>query len=82
GFCLFAPERSESYEVFNTRLLSENIKQYCIEEVHFMPKLWRQYKSKMSTRWQAKVQEPTKERTTLPQTPTYNGKGSDKALGP
>ena len=39
GLDLFAPERGRSYEVFNARPLSEDILLYCIQDVHFMPKL-------------------------------------------
>jgi len=82
GLDLFAPERGGSYEVFNARPLSEDVMLYCIQDVHFMPKLWRHYNSKMTVRWAAKVQQATRERVALSQTATFNGKGKHMALGP
>jgi exonuclease 3'-5' domain-containing protein 1 len=82
GLDLFAPERGGSHEVFNTRPLSEDVMLYCIQDVHFMPKLWRHYSSKMAMRWAAKVRQATKERTASSQTTMYNGKGQHKVLGP
>jgi exonuclease 3'-5' domain-containing protein 1 len=82
GLDLFAPERGGSYEVFNTRPLPEAILLYCIQDVHFMPKLWQHYQAKMTVPWATKVQRATRERVALSQTPTYNGKGRHMALGP
>ena len=82
GLDLFAPERGGSYEVFNARPLSEGVMLYCIQDVHFMPKLWRHYNYKMTARWAVKVQQATRERVALSQTATYNGKGRHMALGP
>jgi exonuclease 3'-5' domain-containing protein 1 len=82
GLDLFAPERGGSYEVFNARPLSKDVMLYCIQDVHFMPKLWRYYSSKMTVGWAAKVRQATKERVALSQTAMYNGKGQYMALGP
>jgi exonuclease 3'-5' domain-containing protein 1 len=65
GLDLFTPERGGSYEVFNARLLSKDILLYCIQDVHFMPKLWRHYNSKITVRWPAKVEQATRERVAL-----------------
>ncbi|KAH6714540.1 exonuclease [Leptodontidium sp. MPI-SDFR-AT-0119] len=48
GLDLFAPERGGNYEVFNVRPLHEDVLSYCIQDVHFMPKLWRHYNSKLT----------------------------------
>jgi exonuclease 3'-5' domain-containing protein 1 len=61
GLNLFAPERSGSYEVFNTRPLSNEIMQYCIKDVRLMPRLWQKYNTKMGKGWRARVQEATKD---------------------
>lgn len=82
GLDLFAPERGGSYEVFNTRPLSDVVMQYCIQDVQFMPKLWHRYHSKMTELWKVKVQEASKERVALSQTKAYNGKGKHMALAP
>lgn len=82
GLNLFAPERGRSYEVFNTRPLSHDILLYCIQDVQFMPKLWRHFDSKMTPGWAEKVQKATKERVDLSQTATFNCDGDHMALGP
>ncbi|KAH8749593.1 ribonuclease H-like domain-containing protein, partial [Hyaloscypha finlandica] len=82
GLNLFAPERGGSYDVFNARPLAKDLLLYCIQDVHFMPRLWQHYNSKMSVRWAAKVQQATRERVALSQTATFNGKGQHMALGP
>ncbi|KFY46966.1 hypothetical protein V494_00259 [Pseudogymnoascus sp. VKM F-4513 (FW-928)] len=82
GKRLFAPELGGSYEVFNERPLLEEIAIYCTEDVRFMPKLWKHYFNKLSPAWTRKVEIATKDRITLSQTVGYNGKGSNRALGP
>jgi exonuclease 3'-5' domain-containing protein 1 len=82
GLNMFAPERGGSYEVFNARPLSDDITLHCTEGVRLMPRLWREYNSKMGRRWRAKVQQATKDRVILSQTATYNGHGRHKALAP
>jgi exonuclease 3'-5' domain-containing protein 1 len=82
GLILFAPERGGSYKVFNARPLSEDIVQYCIEDVRLMPRLWQQYNSRMGARWKTRVQQATKDRVSLSQTASYNGQGRHMALAP
>ncbi|TVY34783.1 hypothetical protein LSUB1_G007473 [Lachnellula subtilissima] len=82
GLNLFAPERGGNYEVFNIRPLSDAVMQYCIQDVQFMPKLWRQYHSKMTRLSSVKVQAASRERVALSQTKDYNGKGQHMALAP
>jgi exonuclease 3'-5' domain-containing protein 1 len=82
GLKLFAPERGGSYEVFNVRPLPDKIKEYCVQDVRFLPKLWVQYNQKISPSWDRKVTTETKNRVTLSQTATYDGRGKWKALAP
>jgi exonuclease 3'-5' domain-containing protein 1 len=82
GVRLFAPERGGSYEVFNTRPLSDPIKSYCIQDVQYLPRLWSVYKSRISPVWLVKVQVATKERIKLSQSSFYEPHGKHKALGP
>jgi exonuclease 3'-5' domain-containing protein 1 len=82
GLGLFAPERGGSYEVFNARPLSQDILLYCIQDVHFMPKLWQRYSSKTAVGWAAKVEQATRERVVLSQTAAFHGQGRHMALGP
>lgn len=82
GLKLFAPERGGSYDVFNVRPVPDEIKEYCVQDVQFLPKLWVQYHQKISSSWASKVTTETKNRVTLSQTTTYDGRGKWKALGP
>lgn len=82
GLKLFAPERGGSYDVFNIRPLSDDIKEYCVQDVQFLPKLWVQYQHKMSSSWAEKVTTETKNRVMLSQTATYDGRGKWKARAP
>jgi exonuclease 3'-5' domain-containing protein 1 len=82
GLKLFAPEHGGSYDVFNVRPLPDDIKEYCVQDVRFLPKLWVQYQGKISLSWTKRVMTESANRVLLSQTATYDGKGKDKALAP
>ncbi|KAJ5547543.1 hypothetical protein N7513_001902 [Penicillium frequentans] len=82
GLELFAPERGGSYDVFNIRPLPDDIKNYCAQDVQFLPKLWVQYHRKISLSWARKVTTESTNRVMLSQTATYDGRGKWKALAP
>ncbi|KAF2452195.1 hypothetical protein P171DRAFT_347737 [Karstenula rhodostoma CBS 690.94] len=82
GRKLFAPERGGSYEVFNVRPMPETIKQYCMQDVKFLPRLWQRYNSRLTPVWREKVEVETRARIRLSQSATFNGKGRHMALGP
>lgn len=62
GVKLFNPKHSGSYEVFNTCLLAKEVREYCIQDVQFMPKLWAVYSPKLTSEWQRKVDIMTNKR--------------------
>ncbi|XXG96068.1 hypothetical protein Hte_002345 [Hypoxylon texense] len=82
GLRLFAPERGGSYEVFNVRPLSEEIRLYCSQDVAFLPRLWAHYDRKLTPLFRESVQSATRDRVAVSQTATYNGKGKHMALAP
>ncbi|KAL4861315.1 hypothetical protein BDV12DRAFT_204141 [Aspergillus spectabilis] len=82
GVKLFAPEKGGSYEVFNTRPLADEIVEYCVQDVRFLPKLWEVYERRLTKRWRAKVQLAVRNRILLLQSPTYMGVGKHLALAP
>ena len=82
GLRLFAPERGGSYEVFNARPLSEEIRKYCVQDVLFLPGLWSTYSAKVSGTWAEKIRAATLTRVSSSQTADYNGNGRHMALGP
>lgn len=82
GLRLFAPERGGRYEVFNERPLAEEISQYCVQDVQFLPRLWSCYRGRMSREWIIKVQKESEARVLLSQRQDYNGHGRHKAMAP
>ncbi|KAL8675611.1 MAG: hypothetical protein Q9168_000123 [Polycauliona sp. 1 TL-2023] len=83
GIMLFAPERGGSYDVFNARPLSEDIKAYCVQDVKVMPRLWTGYNARLtSTIWRTKLESATRNRVAMSQSPWYNGKGAHMKFGP
>lgn len=82
GLELFAPEKGGSYQVFNTRPLHEDIKAYCVQDVRFLPLLWKKYWDKLDASWKAKVDVETRARVQSSQSAEYEPHGSQKAYGP
>ncbi|KAK4150294.1 ribonuclease H-like domain-containing protein [Chaetomidium leptoderma] len=82
GLRLFAPERGGSYRVFNERPLSDEIRRYCVQDVHFLPRLWAHYRPRLTTVWEGRVREASRERVALSQTPGFNGQGKHMAMAP
>ncbi|KAI0144640.1 ribonuclease H-like protein [Xylariaceae sp. FL1272] len=82
GLVLFAPEKGGTYEVFNERPLPEKIRMYCIQDVHFLPRLWDVYNRKLNPTWRARWEEATKARVLQSQTPNFDGKGQHMTLAP
>ena len=48
GLNLFAPERGGKYAVFKERPLRQAIKDYCVQDVVYMPGLWKLYGGRMA----------------------------------
>jgi exonuclease 3'-5' domain-containing protein 1 len=82
GVKLFAPEHGGSYEVFNSRPLSEEVRKYCMQDVQLLPRLWLHYSPMLEPYWKRKVEDATKDRIKLSQSANFNGKGRHMALGP
>ncbi|KAI1770809.1 ribonuclease H-like domain-containing protein [Hypoxylon cercidicola] len=82
GIRLFAPERGGSFEVFNARPLSDEIRLYCSYDVQFLPRLWAYYDRKLAPGLRDSVESATKDRVALSQATDYNGKGKHMALAP
>ena len=82
GRRLFAPELGGSYAVFDVRPVTQQIREYCVQDVLFLPGLWTTYMARLSRAWAEKVRVATLDRVALSQTAGYNGKGRHQALGP
>lgn len=82
GLDLFAPEKGGSYEVFNKRPMDPDIVAYCVQDVAFLPVLWKLYHEKLTPNWAEKVENSTKDRIAESQTAAYSPKGKERALGP
>ncbi|KAK4233677.1 hypothetical protein C8A03DRAFT_47835 [Achaetomium macrosporum] len=82
GRRLFAPECGGSYQVFNERPLSEEIRRYCVQDVSILPRLWASYDAELTEAWERRVREASRERVAASQAPTFIGKGRHMASGP
>ncbi|RDW90531.1 Polynucleotidyl transferase, ribonuclease H fold [Aspergillus mulundensis] len=82
GVKLFAPEHGGSYEVFNERPLKDEIVEYCVQDVRFLPKLWQAYDRRLTAGWRTKIAVEVKNRIVLSQAATFVGKGKHMALAP
>lgn len=82
GNKLFAPERGGSYAVFDQRPLPEEILKYCVQDVVYMPTLFKVYNFNLSEAWEERVREETVARIQLSQSPGFQGQGRHMALGP
>ncbi len=82
GRRLFAPERGGAYAVFNERPLREEIKDYCVQDVQFLPKLCEIYRNRLNSTWKIRVEIETLKRVQSSQSPTYLPHGNQQALGP
>lgn len=47
GIQLFSPERGGSYEIFNQRPMGQEIVDYCVQDVAYLPKLFDKYNGKL-----------------------------------
>lgn len=82
GYQLFAPECGGSYAVFNQRPLSDEIKQYCTQDVTLLPQLWSYYDENMTSDWRDRVRVASEERVTKSQSPEYQPQGTGKRFAP
>ncbi|KAK3117440.1 hypothetical protein LTR53_001205 [Teratosphaeriaceae sp. CCFEE 6253] len=82
GKHLFDPQQGGSYGVFDQRPLSKDIKEYCIQDVTFMPHLRDIYRRKLCDAWWRKIDTETNARIQLSQSPSFRGKGQHMAQGP
>lgn len=82
GKHLFDPQQGGSYAVFDQRPLSKDIKEYCIQDVTFMPHLRDIYRRKLCDAWWRKIDTETNARIQLSQSPSFRGKGQHMAQGP
>ncbi|KAL8806622.1 MAG: hypothetical protein Q9200_004968 [Gallowayella weberi] len=82
GRNLFDPNRNGSYEVFNMRPLSADVRDYCVQDVAFMPRLWTAYHAKMTPVLAGKVEAATRDRVLMSQSASFNAAGPGMNLGP
>lgn len=82
GLKLFDPGRGGTNGIFNLRPLPNDVIEYCVQDVRFLPKLWLHYHQRMSREWKRMVATEATNRIRLSQTATYDAKGKWKALAP
>jgi len=82
GVALFAPEKGGSYEVFETRPLSDALKMYCAQDVSLTFQLEQKMRSqagRVGLVSDAIILRESAKRVTLSQGLVYNGKGRHMA---
>jgi exonuclease 3'-5' domain-containing protein 1 len=83
---LFDSKTHDGPNAFNKRPLDKDVERYCTQDVTVLPGLYNIYDKKLrrpgESFWRAQVQQATKDRIKLSQTPKYDGRDMNKALGP
>ncbi|KAK0971855.1 hypothetical protein LTR54_017700 [Friedmanniomyces endolithicus] len=79
GKYLFDPQRGGSYAVFDQRPLQKDIKEYCTQDVTFMPHPRDIYRRKLCDAWRRKIDVERNGRIQLSQSPSFRGKGQHMA---
>lgn len=82
GLALFHPDKGGDYEVFNQRTLAQELRDYCVADVTFLPRLWAWYNSKIAAIWRPRLYSATEARVPESQSAAYNPHDPDKALAP
>lgn len=73
---------SDGYAIFDRRPLAQDVLDYSVQDVTFLPKLRDSYRANLCDASWRKIQQETLARIALSQSPSYNGKGRHMALGP
>jgi exonuclease 3'-5' domain-containing protein 1 len=85
---LYDPKKGGQYEIFNERPIRPEIVQYCAQDVALLPGLYNVYNAKLrppdggGAFWRVQMQEATKDRIKLSQSPGYDGQAESKVCGP
>ena len=83
---LYDPKKSGRYEILNERPMRPEIVKYCARKVALLLGLYNTYNAKLrlpgGAFWQFQVQEATKDRIKLSQSPRYDVHAMTKASGP
>lgn len=82
GVDLFNPDRGGSYEVFNERPLTTEIKDYCVNDVRFLPQLRDKYLGMVCDYFKRSITAQTERRVRHSQHPLYDPHSEDKKYGP
>ncbi len=81
GKRLFAPEHGGSYEAFRVRPLSQEVIDYCVVDVAYMPNLYKKYNLMLENTvslvswgyWSRRIIEATEKRVAQAQGPEFRG---------
>jgi exonuclease 3'-5' domain-containing protein 1 len=78
----FDPKLGGTYEVFNLRPLPQDLIDYCVGDVEFLPLLSTIYQERISCHWLEKARVETEKRLEESRSPNYKHHGRQKSLGP
>ncbi|KAI7344992.1 hypothetical protein KC320_g8552 [Hortaea werneckii] len=82
GASLFNPKLGGSYEIFNVRPLPQDLIDYCVGDVQFLPALSDIYRCRLNDHWKEQARAETERRLTDSRSPKYQPKGKKKIFGP
>ncbi|KAL0929621.1 uncharacterized protein CTRU02_215520 [Colletotrichum truncatum] len=82
GLKLYHPKHGGSYEVFNIRPIQMPIKDYCINDVQYLPQLRERFWERLSNGWREKVKVETQKRVLESQSKSYEPQGDKKKFDP
>ncbi len=81
GERLWNPQKGGSYSVFNSRPLSDDIIEYCVGDVQYLPGLYHKY-SRGTDRWRKLIAEESQNRVIASQKTEYQPSGEGRARSP
>lgn len=82
GRDLFIPGKGGSLDIFGERPMVPEILDYCVQDVKYLPLLWRGYDARLSAYWRDRITSATLARVKLSKDPNFDSSGRHMALGP
>ena len=79
---MFDSKNGGSYEIWNVRPLPQELIDYCVGDVRFLPILVTTYESRLNAQWSERASVETVKRLQESRSPGYRPKGKHKLFGP
>lgn len=82
GRRLFDPQQGGSYAVFDQRPLSTSMQAYSVQDVTYLPQLWKLYASRLRRGWVDEIMKETESRLQWSRGLVFNGGDKNNAKAP